>query len=137
ADNASRTGTLLTRGLDALDPYFTAYLPQLMLTVILTPALLVVMATQDLLAALTLAIAIPLIPVFMWLIGVTPHPFATDRLAAPAALCRQLLDLGARVPTLRAFGRADGPTARVRGLAERARRTPMASLRVAFLSGAV
>ena len=137
ADNASRTGTLLTRGLDALDPYFTAYLPQLMLTVILTPALLVVMATQDLLAALTLAIAIPLIPVFMWLIGVMTNQFASDRLAALTSLGRQLLDLVAGIPTLRAFGRAGGPTARVRDLAERARRTTMATLRVAFLSGAV
>lgn len=137
AENASRAGTLLTRGLDALDPYFTAYLPQLVLTAILTPSLLVVMATQDLLAALTLAIAIPLIPVFMWLIGVMTSQFATARLAALTTLGRQLLDLVAGIPTLRAFGRAAGPVARVRDLADRAHRTTMATLRVAFLSGAV
>ncbi len=137
ADHAAKTGTLLSRGLDSLDPYFTAYLPQLVLTVILTPALLVVMATQDLLAALTLAIAIPLIPVFMWLIGVMTNQFAADRLAALTTLGRQLLDLVAGIPTLRAFGRAAGPAVRVRELAERARRTTMTTLRVAFLSGAV
>lgn len=137
ADNSARTGTLLTRGLDDLDPYFTSYLPQLMLTVILTPALLVVMATQDPIAALTLVIAIPLIPIFMWLIGVMTQQFATERLEALTNLGRQLLDLVAGLPTLRAFGRAVGPAARVRDLAERSRRATMATLRVAFLSGAV
>lgn len=137
AMNAAKAGTLLTRGLDALDPYFTAYLPQLMLSVILTPVLLLVMATQDVLAAITLAICIPLIPVFMWLIGVMTNAFAADRLAALTTLGRQLLDLAAGIPTLRAFGRAAAPAARVRDLAERARRTTMTTLRVAFLSGAV
>src|SRR5699024_5826258 len=106
ADNPSRTGTLLTRGLGGLDPYFTAYLPLPMPTVLLTPALLVFMATQDLLAALTLAIAIPLIPVFMWLIAVMTNQFASDRLAALTALGRQRLALVAGIPPLRAFARA-------------------------------
>lgn len=136
-EHAAKTGTLLTRGLDALDPYFTSYLPQLILTVVLTPALLVVMATQDFIAAVTLVIAIPLIPIFMWLIGVMTSQFAADRLAALTNLGRQLLDLVAGIPTLKAFGRAFGPAARVRDLAARARRTTMTTLRVAFLSGAV
>src|SRR5690625_3839397 len=108
-----------------------------MLTVILTPALLVVMATQDLLAAITLVIAIPLIPVFMWLIGVMTNQFAADRLAALTSLGQQLLDLVAGIPTLRAFGRAQGPITRVRALAQRTRKTTMTTLKVAFLSGAV
>lgn len=137
AENASKTTTLLTRGLDALDPYFTSYIPQLILSAILTPALLVVMATEDLLAAVTLVIAIPLIPVFMWLIGVMTHEFASDRLAALTRLGEQLLDLVAGIPTLRAFGRAKGPASRVRTLAQKSRKTTMATLRVAFLSGAV
>lgn len=137
ADHASKTATLLTRGLDALDPYFTSYIPQLMLSAILTPGLLVVMATQDLLAAVTLVIAIPLIPVFMWLIGVMTNQFAADRLAALTSLGQQLLDLVAGIPTLRAFGRAQGPITRVRALAQRTRKTTMTTLKVAFLSGAV
>src|SRR5690625_5290786 len=137
AENASKTTTLLTRGLDALDPYFTSYIPQLMLSAILTPALLVVMATQDLLAASTLVIAIPLIPVFMWLIGVMTNQFAADRLAALTSLGQQLLDLVAGIPTLRAYGRAQGPIPRVRALAQRTRKTTMTTLKVAFLSDAV
>lgn len=137
AEHGASTGTLLTRGLDALGPYFTAYVPQLLLSAILTPALLVIMATQDVLAAVTLVVAIPLIPVFMWLIGVLTSRYAAERLAALTRLGRQLLDLVAGLPTLRAFGRALGPAQRVRTLAERARVTTMATLRVAFLSGAV
>lgn len=137
AEHGASTDTLLTRGLDALDPYFTSYLPQLMLTVFLTPAVLIVIATQDLLAALTLVIAIPLIPVFMWLVGVMTQRYATDRLQALTTLGRQLLDLVAGIPTLRSFGRATGPVSRVRELATAARQTTMDTLRVAFLSGAI
>lgn len=131
------TATLLTRGLDALEPYVVRFLPQLLQTAILTPALLVVVATQDLLAAVTLAVALPLIPVFMWLIGVATQRTAERRLAAQQRLASRLLDLVAGLPTLRALGRARGTVARVHDLAEGERRGTMATLRIAFLSGAV
>lgn len=128
--------TLVTRGLDALEPYLVRYLPQLLQTAILTPAILVVIASQDLLAALTLVVALPLIPVFMWLIGVATQRTTERRLAAQQRLNGRVLDLVAGLPTLRAFGRAGGTVPRVRDLADAERRGTMSTLRVAFLSGA-
>ena len=129
--------TLVTRGLDDLEPYLVRYLPQLLQTAILTPAILVVMATQDLLAASTIALTIPLIPVFMWLIGVATQRTTAARLAAQQRLNARVLDLVAGLATLRSMGRARGSLARVRELADGERRGTMATLRVAFLSGAV
>src|SRR5699024_7365961 len=74
----SEVVTLVTRGLDDLEPYFVRYLPQLLLAATLTPATLVVVAGLDLGSAAIVAGTIPLIPVFMWLIGVLTQRFAAD-----------------------------------------------------------
>ena len=61
--------TVVTSGLDKLRPYFTAYLPALFLAAVLTPATVVVIAFNDLQSAVIVLIALPLIPIFMVLIG--------------------------------------------------------------------
>ncbi|WP_159622012.1 thiol reductant ABC exporter subunit CydD [Ruania rhizosphaerae] len=137
ARHGSEVRTTLTRGLDDLEPYFVRYLPQLLLAAILTPAVLILMATLDLTAAVTVVALLPVIPVFMWLIGVVTQTFARRRLEESERLGAQLLDLLAGLPTLQAFGRALGPAERVRSLAQASRRSTMATLRVAFASSAV
>lgn len=129
--------TLVTRGLDALEPYLVRFLPQLLQTAILTPAILVVMLSQDLLAGVTIAITLPLVPLFMWLIGLATQRTTARRLAAQQRLNARVLDLVAGLATLRAFGRARGSIEPVRALADAERRGTMSTLRVAFLSGAV
>ncbi|HLS74498.1 MAG TPA: thiol reductant ABC exporter subunit CydD [Actinomycetaceae bacterium] len=129
--------TLVTRGLDDLEPYFVRYLPQLLLAATLTPATLAVIAGLDLGSAAIVAVTIPLIPVFMWLIGVLTQRFAADKLALMQRLGAQLLDLLAGLSTLKALGRERGPAARVRALGQAYTRTTMSTLKVAFLSGAV
>lgn len=135
--HAASTTTLTTRGLDSLEPYFVRYLPQLLLAVTVTPVVLAVIAGLDLVAAVTIAVTIPLIPVFMVLIGRLTERYATERLATMQRLGAQLLDLLAGLATLKALGRERGPAARVHDLGVAYRRTTMQTLRVAFLSGAV
>ena len=129
--------TLVTRGLDDLEPYFVRYLPQLLLAATVTPAALAVVLGLDVIAALTIAFTIPLIPLFMWLIGVLTQEFAAQRLATMQRLGAQLMDLLAGLATLKALGREHGPGRRVGELGRAYTRTTMATLRVAFLSGAV
>ena len=128
---------LATRGLDDLIPYVTGYLPQLLLTAILTPIALLVVLRLDLISGVIIAVTLPLIPVFMWLVGVTTANYSAKRLEVLAAQGSQLLDLLAGLTTLRALGREIGPGKRVRELGEAYRSTTMQTLRVAFLSGAV
>ena len=128
---------VVTRGLDALRPYFTAYLPAVLLAVILTPMSAVVIGLYDLESALIVVITLPLIPLFMVLIGLATAERSAAALTAMATLQARLLDLIAGIPTLRALGRADGPQHRIAELGAAHRRSAMATLRIAFLSALV
>ncbi|WP_197722335.1 thiol reductant ABC exporter subunit CydD [Actinomyces viscosus] len=131
------TATLLTRGLDDLEPYFTRYLPQLVLAATVTPATVLVLITQDWPAAVAVVCTLPLIPIFMILIGRMTQSVSQERLETMQVLGDQVLDLISGLPTLKALGREQGPAARVRALGRAYRRTTMSTLRIAFLSGAV
>ncbi|GGC12776.1 thiol reductant ABC exporter subunit CydD [Cellulomonas carbonis] len=137
ADGTGAAVTLATRGLEALEPYFVRYLPQLLLAATVTPAALAVVLGLDWVAAVTIAVTLPLVPLFMWLVGVMTQGHAERRLAAMTRLGHQVLDLLAGLPTLRALGRERGPADRVRALGDAHRRATMGTLRVAFLSGMV
>ena len=137
ASHGADTATLLTRGLDDLEPYFVRYLPQLLLAATVTPATGLVMLTQDWASTVAVAIAIPLIPIFMILIGRLTQAHSEARLEAMERLGSQVLDLIAGLPTLKALGREAGPAKRVRALGDAYNATTMSTLRVAFLSGAV
>lgn len=129
--------TLATRGLDALDGYLVRYLPQLLATALVTPALLAVVLTQDLLSAVLMAVTLPLVPLFMALVGWTTRSRARVRMERMERLGEQLLDLVAGLPTLRALGRELDQAARVRAVGEAYRRSTSAVLRQAFLSSLV
>lgn len=129
--------TTVTRGLDGLLPYFVRYLPQLMLAATVTPLMLVVVLGLDWLSALIAALTLPLIPIFMILVGLVTRDRSQRHLEAMERLGARTLDLIAGVPTLRALGRERGPAARVRELGNAARKATMGSLRIAFMSGFV
>jgi ATP-binding cassette, subfamily C, bacterial CydD len=131
------TAAVVTRGLDTLRPYFTAYLPALLLAAILTPVSVVVLGLYDLKSAVIVVITLPLIPIFMVLIGLATAERSAAALAAMTTLQARLLDLIAGIPTLRALGRATGPEHRISELAAAHRRSAMATLRIAFLSALV
>ena len=128
---------VVTRGLDGLRPYFTGYLPTLLLAAILTPATVAVIALYDLKSTAIVAITLPLIPVFMVLIGLATADRSAAALAAMSTLQARLLDLIAGIPTLRALGRASGPERRIAELGAAHRRSAIATLRIAFLSALV
>lgn len=128
---------VVTRGLDGLRPYFTGYLPTLLLAAILTPATVAVIAAYDLKSTAVVAITLPLIPIFMVLIGLATADRSAAALAAMTTLQARLLDLIAGIPTLRALGRGSGPEHRIAELAAAHRRCAMATLRIAFLSALV
>ncbi|CAA0092450.1 ATP-binding/permease protein CydD [Mycolicibacterium vanbaalenii] len=128
---------VVTRGLDGLRLYFTTYLPSLFLAAILTPATAAVIAVFDWQSAVIVLIALPLIPIFMVLIGLATAERSAAALTAMSTLQSRLLDLVAGLPTLRAFGRAQGSVVRIAELGEAHRRSAMATMRIAFLSALV
>ena len=129
--------TTVTRGLDGILPYFSRYLPQLILACTVTPLMLIVVLGVDWLSALIVVLTLPLVPVFMVLVGLLTTARSAAHMEAMERLGARVLDLIAGVPTLRALGRERGPVARVRELGDAARKATMGSLRIAFLSGLV
>ena len=132
-----QAATLLSNGLDGLRGYFTAYLPALLLAALLTPATIAVLAVVDPGSAVVVLVALPLIPIFMVLIGLATAQRSAAALESMTTLHARLMDLIAGIPTLRALGRADGPATRIVELADVHRRTTMSTLRIAFLSALV
>lgn len=128
---------LITRGLDGLRPFLTAYLPAVFLAGILTPAAVLVIAAVDWRSALIVLIALPLIPIFMVLIGLLTKERSEAALTAMSTLQSRMLDLVAGIPTLRALGRLEGSVTRITELSAAHRRSTMATLRIAFLSALV
>ena len=94
------------------------------------------MAVIDLESAVIMLLTLPLVPVFMWLIGSYTEERTRERWQALRWLSTHFLDVVRGLPTLRAFGRA-GAQARVGAVSERYRRATMETLRVSFLSGSV
>lgn len=137
AADRDAAAAVVTRGLDGLRPYFTGYVPAVVQAAVLTPVAVVVMACYDLQAAAIVVIALPLIPIFMVLIGLVTAERSAASLAAMTTLQARLLDLVAGIPTLRAVGRATGSVQRITELAAAHRRSAMATLRIAFLSSLV
>lgn len=129
--------TVLTTGLAGLVPYLAGYVPALATAVVVTPALLVVVALVDPLSAVVIAVTLPLIPLFMVLVGTLTRARTERQLAAMSRLSARVLDLLAGLPTLVALGRERGPERQVAEAAEAHRRATMGSLRIAFLSSMV
>jgi ATP-binding cassette, subfamily C, bacterial CydCD len=135
-----RTGALAvlaTRGVDALDGWFSLYLPQLFLAVIVPVVVLAVVLFEDWISAAIIAFTIPLIPLFMALVGATTRERMDRQLRALERLGGHFLDVVAGLPTLKVFGRARAQAGAIREVTERYRRTAISTLRVTFLSSLI
>ncbi|MEU4195940.1 thiol reductant ABC exporter subunit CydD [Kribbella sp. NPDC026611] len=133
-ERSSALTTLLTKGLDDLDPYFARYLPQLVLASTVPAGVIGWMATGDLIAAGTVVVTLPLIPIFMALIGWATAARSRRRQHALAVLAHHFADVVGGLTTLKLFGRAKAQEAAVRRVTDEHRVASMASLRLAFLS---
>jgi thiol reductant ABC exporter CydD subunit len=134
---SAEVATAAVSGVDALETTFARYLPQVVLAVVVPIAVLVLVASIDLVAAGVMLVTLPLVPVFMWLVGRYTERRARERWQALALLSNHFLDVVRGLPTLRAFNRGQAQVGRIAEVSEEYRRTTMGTLRIAFLSGAV
>ncbi|MEU8826173.1 thiol reductant ABC exporter subunit CydD [Streptomyces sp. NPDC048636] len=135
--DSRRTGeltTLATRGIDALDDYFARYLPQLGLAVVVPVAVLARIVTADWISALVIVVTLPLIPLFMVLIGWATQGRMDRQWRLLSQLSGHFLDVVAGLPTLKVFGRAKAQAESIRAITADYRRATLKTLRLAFLS---
>lgn len=135
--SGQRTGSLIalaTRGVDALDDYFSRYLPQLGLAVVVPVAVLARIVTEDWVSAAIIVVTLPLIPLFMILIGWATQSRMDHQWRLLSRLSGHFLDVVAGLPTLKVFGRAKAQAESIRTITSQYRRATLKTLRIAFLS---
>ncbi|MCK2032809.1 thiol reductant ABC exporter subunit CydD [Microbacterium sp. KSW4-4] len=133
--NQTQIAVTAGHGLEALDAYFARYIPQLVLTVIATPVLVAVMWWQDWPSGLTAVITLPLIPLFLILIGIATRTVQKKQWQTLQHLAARFADTVQGLSTLRLFGRDRRAADRIEVTADEYRRETMKVLRFSFLSG--
>jgi thiol reductant ABC exporter CydD subunit len=134
---SAEVATAAVTGVDALETTYARYLPQLVLAAVVPLAVIVLVAVIDPISAGVMLLTLPLVPVFMWLVGRQTERLAHERWLTLARLSTHFLDVVRGLPTLRAFGRSAAQSERIERVGDEYRRATMGTLRVAFLSGTV
>ena len=135
--DSSELATVAVAGVDGLETTFSRYLPQIVLAAVVPVAVLALVAAIDLISAGVMLLTLPLVPVFMWLIGRYTEGRTRERWEALSLLSTHFADVVRGLPTLRAFNRSRAQADQVGAVGERYRVATMGTLRVAFLSGTV
>lgn len=139
-ERSERSGDLAAaavQGVDALENYFARYLPQVILTSLVPPVILIVAALNSLPAAIVLLFTAPLIPIFMILIGRSAKDATRARWRTLSLLSAHFLDVVRGLPTLRAHGRARHQEQVMEQVGTRFKEETMETLRIAFVSALV
>ncbi len=135
-----RTGELVNvvnEGVETLDAYFSQYLPQLALAVLVPLTVLAVILPVDTLSGLVLLFTAPLIPLFMVLIGDLANTLTRRQWSTLSRMSAHFLDILQGLTTLKVFGRSNAQIRVIAQIGQRYRSTTMAVLRVTFLSALV
>ncbi len=139
-DGTSQPGsmsTLATRGLDDLDEYFASVLPAMTGAAVIPLLVGIRILTADWLSALIVLLTVPLVPVFMVLVGQYTQVRTDAAASALDRLSDHIVELARGLPVLVGLGRMDEQAAALRRISDDYRKTTMATLRVAFLSSLV
>jgi len=136
-ERRGQVATLATRGIDSVEPYVARYLPQLVIAFVVPITVGVAILTQDLLAAVIVAVTAPLIPAFMVLVGMYTQTATAKQWSTLGALAGHFLDVVAGLPTLKAFGRERVQAEQMAEVDSRYRRATLGVLRISFLSSFV
>ena len=133
-EGTGATAVLLSRGLNALDDYYTKTLTAFVSTAIVPFILWVVVAALDWISAMVLACTLPLIPVFMILIGKNTRDETAEAQAELHRLSDHILELVRGLPVIIGLGRERAQTRSMNALGQRYRERTMQTLRSAFMS---
>lgn len=122
-------------GLEALDAYFGRYLPQLVATAIATPLLILTILILDPISGITVIVTMPLIPIFMVLIGLATRAVQRRQYSTLGRLATRFADTVGGLGTLKIFGRQHRAADSIERVTTAYKRETMTVLRVSFLSG--
>ncbi len=136
-ERSGELGNLALEGVESLDAYFSQYLPQVFLTVLVPLTVLVAVWSADLLSGVVLLLTGPVLPVFMALIGAAASAITRRQWRSMSLMSAHFLDVVQGLTTLKLFGRSRVQVEAIRRISEQHRTATMGVLRVAFLSALV
>src|SRR5690606_17032607 len=125
---------LATSSLDRLDDYYETFLPALISAATVPLVAGAAILFSDWVSALIVVLTVPLVPLFMALIGMHTRERVSVALDALERLSDHLVELARGLPVLVGLGRAREQAQALREIADRQHRTTLATLRTAFLS---
>jgi ATP-binding cassette subfamily C protein CydD len=137
---ATDTGSIVTtavQGIDDLEVFLARYIPQVLITATVPALIFIRVLTRDWLSGLVLLVTVPLIPLFMILVGRYTEGKTARQFRALSTLNGHFLDILHGLETLKLFGRSQSQSQGIYAASDAFKRTTMATLRVAFLSGLV
>ncbi len=132
-----RTGELTAaavEGIEALDAYFSQYLPQLVVTALIPISILIVVFPLDLLSGIVMLVTAPLIPFFMIMIGKGAEIVTKRQYQTLARLSAHFLDSLQGLTTLKLFGQSKAHAKNIAKVSDQFRDTTLSVLRITFLS---
>jgi len=132
-----RTGELInvaTEGIDALESYYSQYLPQIVLSALIPLSILVFVFPTDLLSGIILLVTAPLLPLFMYLIGSAAETLTRKQWKGLSRMSAYFLDVLQGLTTLKSFGRSKDQVQVIKKVSEQYRQSTMGVLKVTFLS---
>src|SRR5215210_2632501 len=132
-----RTGELTTaavEGIEALDAYYSQYLPQLIVTALIPISILIVVFPIDLLSGIVMLITAPLIPFFMILIGKGAEIVTKRQYQTLSRLSAHFLDSLQGLTTLKLFGQSKAHAKNIETVSNQFRDRTLSVLRITFLS---
>lgn len=138
--DGAQTGELAAAavfGATALESYFGRFLPQLVLAAVVPAVVILWIVPIDVASAAIMLVTLPLVPVFMVMVGSYTAQRTRDRAHALSLLATHFMDVVRGLPTLRAFNCSHAQTAAIAERSDAYRQATAGTLRVAFLSGAV
>ncbi len=136
-ERSADIASTMIEGVEALEPYFSRYLPQMALVSLIPLAILIVVFPEDWISGLILLITGPLVPFFMVLVGYAAEAVNQRQWRKMLLMSAHFLDVVQGLTTLKIFGRAKDEIEIVARISDDYRRSTMAGLRVAFLTSAV
>ncbi|MCG9560833.1 cysteine/glutathione ABC transporter permease/ATP-binding protein CydD [Vibrio chagasii] len=134
---AGTWATLLLEQVEDMQDFFSRYLPQMSLSVLIPFIILVVVFPVNWAAGLIFLLTAPLVPMFMALVGMKAADANRKNFKALQRLSGHFYDRLQSMTTIRLFDRTSSETEVLKGASEVFRTRTMDVLKIAFLSSAV
>jgi len=132
-----RTGELTAaavEGIEALDAYYSQYLPQLVITALVPLSILIFVFPLDPLSGFVLLVTAPLIPFFMVMIGKGAEAVTKRQYETLSRLSAHFLDSLQGLTTLKLFGQSKAHARNIAKVSDQFRDVTLGVLRFTFLS---